>query len=195
MRILSYLLWLSRAAFWLCLLFALDAPYLAVFTLLSLVWHELFHVIAFWHLKKHARMQTRLYGLRLFPVGTLSYKEERRIAAAGPIGGGIGAILAFSLMPLAPEFFLDFALCHLFTSLSNLLPIEGYDGYRILESTLAIHSLKCTDALARGISFVFSALLALLALFIFGILGAGLWASGAFLFALLSAIPEEKGIF
>ena len=195
MRILSFLLRILRAAFWICLLFALDAPYLSVFTLLAMLWHELFHLLAFMRIARRARLCAHLSGLRLFPSGTLSYREERHAAAAGPIGGLFGALLCLIFLPLAPSYLSDFALCHLFTTISNLLPLEGYDGYRILRATLALRDATDAEALMRRISFVCSAMLALLSLFLFGILGEGLWASGAFLFSLIGSLPEKKTFF
>ena len=192
MKILNFLLEILRAGFWFCLLFALDRPYLAVLTLLSLAFHEAFHIFALMRLARGARMRTHLCGLRIYPNEVLSYREQRRIAAAGPLGGLIGALLCFIFSPLAPSYLMDFALCHLLTSLSNLLPIEGYDGHRILKTTLALHGNGDADKIAGALSFFFSAVLTLASLSVFGILGEGLWASGAFLFSLLVSLPERK---
>lgn len=192
MQIVSFLLRILRAAFWICLLFALDVPYLSVFTLLAMLWHELFHLLAFMRIARHARLCTHLSGLRLFPSDVLSYRDERRTAAAGPIGGLFGALLCIVFLPLSPSYLSDFAFCHLFTTISNLLPLEGYDGYRILHTTLALRDTADAEALMRQISFVCSAILALLSLFLFGILGEGLWASGAFLSSLIGSLPEKK---
>ena len=177
------------------MLFAFDQPYLAVLTIFSMAWHELFHVLALMRIAKRAHLRTHLSGLRLFPSGTLSYREERYAAAAGPIGGFIGAFFCLLLSPLAPAYLYDFALCHLLTSLSNLFPIEGYDGYRILQTTLSLRGGDGTHTTMKKISFVFSAVLSLFSLFLFGILGQGLWASSVFLFSLLCSLPEEKDVF
>ena len=192
MHFLIFLSDLLRLCFWTLLLFALDRPYLAVMTLLAMLWHESFHILALFCEHASGALKTRLCGLRISLRGTLSYRSERRIAAAGPIGGFIGALICLLLSPLAKEYFFEFALCHLFTSLSNLLPIEGYDGYRILSASAAIHE---SDALHRAlpcISFLLTGALTLLSLSVFGILGEGLWPAGAFLFALLFSIREEK---
>lgn len=190
---MNTLLSFLRALFWITLLFALDRPYLAMLTLLSILYHELCHLSALLLLSRRARAQTRLFGLRLTPEGLLSYREERCIAAAGPIGGLLLAGLCVFLFPLAPDYFLDFALCNLLTSLSNLLPIEGYDGYRILSCTLALRGTG-THVL-RVISFILTAALSLLSLFLLGIAGQGLWSGAFFLFSLLSALPDEKTEF
>lgn len=192
MRILLFLLNLLRAGFWCCLLFALDRAYLAVLTLLALLWHEVFHMLALLHLSRSARMRSRLNGLRLLPSGILSYREERFVAAAGPLGGLLGALLCLPLYPLAPDYLPDFALCHLLTSLSNLLPIEGYDGYRILKSTLLLHEARSASTVTNAVSFALSALLALLSLFLLGLIGEGLWPTVTFLFALIGSLPDRK---
>lgn len=192
MPILRFFLNVLRALFWGCLLFALDRPYLAVLTLLALLLHEGFHILALSHFQKGGRVKAHLTGLRLLPHGVLSYREERAVAAAGPLGGLIGAGACLLLSPLAPAYLYDFAFCNLLTSLSNLLPIEGYDGYRILKATLALHGNADADRIAGGISFSFSAALTLLSLFFLGILGEGLWPAGAFLFTLIGSIPISK---
>lgn len=179
-----------RALFWLTLLFALDRPYLAVLTLLSILFHELCHIVSLLCASKTMAAQTRLFGIRIAPKGLLSYRRERRVAAAGPMGGLFLSLLCFLLMPAAPEYLLDFAICNLLTSLSNLLPLEGYDGYRILACTLALHG-RDTGVLHK-VSFVLTALLSLVSLFLFGILGEGLFSTAFFLFSLLSALPQEK---
>lgn len=195
MKILTFFLEILRASFWFCLLFALDQPYLAVLTLFAMIWHEAFHVFALLRISRGGKLRSRLGGLRLFPSETLSYREERRVAAAGPLGGFLGALLCFALSPAAPEYLFDFAFCHLLTSLSNLLPIEGYDGYRILKASLALRERCNAEATARTLSFLFSAFFTLLSLCIFGILGEGLWPSAAFLFTLLGSLPERKNAF
>lgn len=195
MRFLSFVSGVLRAGFWICLLFALDRPYLAILTLLAMLFHELFHLLAFMLLSKSVRLKTKISGLRLFPRGTLSYKEERFVALAGPIGGGIGALFCRIFYPLAPDYLLDFALCHLLTSLSNLLPIEGYDGYRALKATLALHESPDPERVTQAVSFACTAALTLLSLCFFGILGQGIWPAGAFLFTLIGTLPEEKNTF
>jgi Zn-dependent protease len=165
-------------------------------TLIALIWHESFHILAMMQEGISGRMKPRLRGLSLYPQKTLSYRSERRIAAAGPLGGFIGAGLCLCLAPLARAYFFEFALCHIFTSLSNLLPIEGYDGYRILSSSAAIRGHDGLGRFLPRLSFALSGGLTIISLSVFGILGEGLWHAGAFLFALIFSIPGEKmGIF
>lgn len=195
MKILTLLLESLRAGFWICLLFALDRACLAVLTLLALVFHEVFHIFALFCISEHGHIRTRLSGLRIFPSKALSYREEIWVAAAGPIGGFCGALLCFVFKPAAPEYLSDFAFCHLITALSNLLPIEGYDGYRILKASIALRGRADADRITGMLSFFFTALLTLLSLSVFGILGEGLWPSFAFLFGLIGALPERKNAF
>ncbi len=179
-----------RALFWITLLFALDRPYLAVLTLLSLLIHEGGHIFALLPICRRVRAGTRLCGLRLTPAAPLSYRQERLVAAAGPLSGCFAALLCLLLRPISPDYMLDFALCNLFTSLSNLLPLEGYDGYRILRATADLRGSGY--AALSALSFSLCAILALLSLFLFGILGEGLWPAAVFLFSLLCALPEQK---
>lgn len=192
MRFLIFLSDLLRMSFWAVLLFAIDKPYLAVMTLLALILHEGFHLLAFLREHTAGRLRTRLCGLRLIPEKVLSYEAERRIAAAGPLGGFICAALCMLLAPLARAYFLEFALCNLFTSLSNLLPIEGYDGYRILATSAALHENESALRALRTLSFLLLGLLSLIFLSVFGISGEGFFPAGAFLFTLFFSIPKQK---
>ena len=192
MRLLRLLSDLLRVSFFTVLIFAFDKPYLAVMTVLALLWHEGFHLLAFLRERSAARPEARLCGLRLVPKRMLSYAAEGRIAAAGPLGGFIGAALCLMLAPLARGYLLAFALCHLFTSLSNLLPIEGYDGYRILSSLAAARGSERGQTALRALSFFFVGFLSLLSLCVLGICGEGVFGAGVFLFTLFFSIPEQK---
>ena len=88
MRFLSFVSGVLRAGFWICLLFALDRPYLAILTLLAMLFHELFHLLAFMLLSKNFSM----------PVSQVS-QQLNSIAMALA-----GAERIFNLMDEEPEF-------------------------------------------------------------------------------------------
>lgn len=105
-------------------------------SLIAAFFHECGHLLAARALRIPLRlMEIDLMGARIFPAGLLpSYKAEGLLAAAGPaaslllalpLTGGDGALttaLRFSTLSFA---------------LFNLLPIEGFDGGRVLFAVLA----------------------------------------------------------
>lgn len=173
-----------RLLFFLLLLFAFDTPVIACMTLLCALWHEGGHLLVLSRLGVTRRFSPRLNGLVCTPERPLSYREEAAVAAAGPAANLLFALLSLLLLPLGHAFFLTLAFCHLMTALSNLLPLEGYDGARILSALLSLHG-RDPYGLLSVTSFALSVLLLFLALYLVGKCGEGYWLLGVFLFSLL----------
>ncbi len=190
-RVLSFLERLLTLLFFLLLLFGFDAPSLAVMTLLSALMHEGGHLLALYALGiRGGRFRAHLNGLVCTPRRTLSYREEILVAAAGPLTNLLLAVLFFLLCPLGVAFFSSFALCELLTGLSNLIPVRGYDGERILTAYLASHGY--TGRFSERLSFFFTAVLVFLSLALIGTLGEGYWLFGVFFVSLLLGVRERQ---
>jgi Zn-dependent protease len=169
------------AILWMLLLFGFDSPPLAISTLIAAALHELGHIsYLIFHGNGISLFAARANGLRLYPLRTLSYREEAAFAAAGPFANLIFAIIFFLISKVFGEYFLLLSVINVMTMLSNLLPIEGQDGYNLL---LAIFAEKYDSAerILRRISFFFSATLSFLALYLIEKLDTGYW-----IFALFS---------
>ncbi len=117
--------------------------------LTAAVLHEFGHIAA-------ARLLgVRLCGLSLDLLGArlstksslISYGDELRLAAAGPFVNLVCFIAAYPLAKTAPAPFINtFTAASAGLCLLNLLPIESFDGGRILSCAVSL----ATDAPAAG---------------------------------------------
>ena len=180
MRALRLAEWGLPAIFWLLLLFGFDSPPLAISTLIAAALHELGHIAYLLARGGISLFSPRANGFRLYPSRSLSYKEEMLLAAAGPASNLLSAALFAILSAFAGEYFQILALFNLMTMASNLLPIEGQDGYNILRAFFS-ERFAHTESVLKRISFTFSVLLTFLALYLIEKLNTGYW-----IFALFS---------
>lgn len=184
-------------SFWLVLIFAFDEPYIAILTLISAAIHELGHIIALVVLSKRYVFFGVSSGLRLSAKENLSYKEEFIVALCGPLINVFTFILLSPLILLGfGEYTEFFGLINLFTAISNLIPIEGYDGYRIAECLVNQYMSRKIPLLSlRAISFLLSALLCIVALYLIRSFDGGYWIFFIFLLSLFRAITSDQTIF
>lgn len=103
--------------------------------LLAALLHECGHLLAAGLLGIRLRLlELDLAGARLYPARAIpSYRAEGMLAAAGPLA----SVMAALLFPFSPPFFTVFRAACLSQALFNLLPIDGFDGGRILFSLLS----------------------------------------------------------
>ena len=184
-RILPYV-------FWGLLIFSFDKPHFAILTLISSLIHECGHLFAATATGAPADLRGKLYGMRIkISEGTLGYASELFILSAGPLANVLAFLVAlpFFNSPYAKEF----AFINMLSALSNLLPVESYDGYRIIEILCAFHSdAAVTVKILRCISFVFVFAIIMFSLFLMAKLNTGYWIYFIFLFSLLRML--KRGI-
>ena len=150
--------------FWLFLIFGFDEPSMALWTIIAAVIHESGHIIYIIS-KKKLRLNIRgvLSGFRIKTAASLSYDEEIRMYLSGPLANLVFFVL-FSI--LSCYLYKDFgfaAIINLATALSNLLPIDGYDGYHALMTLIQKHDFG--DRLINALSRISSAIIFLFAVF------------------------------
>lgn len=171
------------------IIFSFDEPYVAILTLISAAVHEGGHIFAAWLLSGGSRLRGRFFGFALYAKNTVSYKKDILITLAGPLSN----IILFLLFINAPRggYFSAFALLNLFTALSNLMPIHGYDGYRIAECLLLRYGMDIEGAVyLRRISFALLSVLAFLALYLMAKLNSGFWIFFIFIALLIKEIKN-----
>ncbi len=190
---LSIVKWLDSFlpfAFWVLLIFGFDEYAPAIATILCAIVHEAGHVAAFNLLnKKSDRPKGRLKGFKISFKDTLSYKEDFIVSSAGPLANLIFALICVPFLKIANGYLFMLAIINLLTALTNLLPIEGYDGFRIAFSFL---SHRFDSALASKvltpISFSFICILTFLSLYLIGKIGQGYFIFFVLFISLLSKI-------
>ncbi len=144
--------------FWAVQLFT-DGPLLAAGLLAALA-HECGHLLAARALRIPLRLlEIDIMGAKILPAGALpSYRAEGLLAAAGPV---TSLLLALPLMGGVHPFAIALRFSTLSFALFNLLPIEGFDGGRVLSSLLAA---LFSEKVAERVLF-FTSYLSLLLLF------------------------------
>ena len=194
---IGFMLKVLPVGFWLALIFAFDEPYVAFLTLIAVAVHEAGHIAALVYFSHGYRFFGVGSGFRLSAREALSYREEIVVAASGPLVNIALFIAASPLIILGGgEYARVFGLINLFTAISNLLLIEGYDGYRIAECFINQYARGSVPyALLRASSFLLSALLALSALYLIRSFDGGYWIFFIFLFALLRAMANDRAVF
>jgi Zn-dependent protease len=173
------------------MLFGLDKKHIAVLTLLAAAVHELGHLCAMNLLGRDGRARGHLSGMRIeLDSARVSYPAQLAILAAGPAAN---LLLAIAVLPVASGngYLHGFASVNLLTTLSSLLPAEGYDGYGILR-TLAEHRggemLRALDTL----SFIVTSTLTVISLYLLCFSSSALWSFGLFFWLTLKEM--KKGL-
>ncbi len=182
--------------FWAIILFSFNTPAVAVLTFISAVIHECGHITAL-VLTGNFRGLVHFVpvGVRLYSRRQIGYRDELLILLAGPVANLLASLLLYLLSLLFGRYFLIFSLLNLFTAISNLMPIEGYDGYKILDIAICMkEGFKNGFQLLRGVSFAFSVILTFLSLYLILKVGEGFWIFGIFFFSLLSRLFKSKNI-
>ena len=139
-------------------------------TTLAMLLHEVGHLLAARIANvKVARLCFDVFGAKITPQGLFSYQKEVLLAAGGPAAS---LALGLWLLPLESGFFKILSLSSLSLGIFNLLPIDSFDGGRILHGLLARkcraeHAAKIL-ALTSYLSLLFLFLLASCILLRFG---------------------------
>ena len=163
--------------FWLFLIFGFEEPLMAIITLFSALLHECGH-IGYILLKKEIPLNLKgvISGFRIKNSPRLSYREEMCLYLSGPaVNLGI-FVIASLLARLFGKICPLIATINLATALSNLAPIEGYDGYGAILAYLREREVgETAEAALRCLSTALIFLLTLLSLYFIDRFGGGYW--------------------
>ncbi len=112
------------------MLFGTDEFPIATTTLLCIAIHEISHTVAFIIVNNPLLPRAKMNGLRI-SVGYMSYKKRLFATAIGPVANLVAAIIS---VPFAKSsgYAACFGLLNLMTAISNLIPINGTDGYNLI---------------------------------------------------------------
>ncbi len=189
-RLLKGMLASLPMIFWVLLIFSFDAPYIAILTFSAAAIHELGHILATLILLGKFELKASLTGFGL-RTGTLSYRAEFLIALSGPLMNVIAFAACALLSRKMGEYVSVFGIINLFTAISNLLPIESYDGYRILSSLLSrfFSPEKIYTALST-VSLIINSLLIFLVLYLMVKLNSGYFIFFVLVFLLIKTFKK-----
>ena len=164
--------------FWTFLIFGFDSPDIAVLTILSAATHEIGHILG-GACADSLRVRSHLSGFRI-KLGSFGYSRDIAVLSGGPLANLAVFLLC---LPFADVFngYLSIIGCvNLMTAISNLLPVEGYDGYGVIKKLLERHEAERALIALEWASFLLSATLTLLSLYLLLKYGEGYWIFGVF---------------
>lgn len=188
MKIIKFVSSLLHPIFWCLLIFGFEEPCYAVATLICAVVHEIGH-LAFAEKKK---IRGVLSGFRIESSSMESYRQRILTYLGGPLANVLFFILCLALNPVFEGYFLLLGIFSLATAASNLLPIEGYDGYGILLSIIEMCELD--EKFYRLLSCISHAMilcLCMLSLYLIDRRGGGYWIFAIFFALMIKGINRD----
>lgn len=175
--------------FWILLIFGFDKPYIGILTIITTIIHEIGHYSIKLFLYNDGKIpHAHMSGFRLRVHRLASYNYDILLLAAGPLTNLLVFIL---LIPFSfSDYVRSFALLNLVTSISNLLPVVGYDGYSILVALFRKNGNDSALKFITVLSFVLCAFLCFLSLYFIYRISSGYWIYGLFFVLILSEIQK-----
>ncbi len=178
--------------FWVLIIFGFDAPYMAILTILSALLHELGHIISLMLVGKvRGRLRTHISGFRITADGG-GYIDDIITLSGGPIINLLAFLICFALCAGKEGYIMEVGVVSLITAISNLLPVECYDGYNIILKILYmkdwIGGVRVLDAISFGMSVAFT----FLSLYLLLRYGEGYWVFGIFFSLLIGKILKKN---
>lgn len=178
--------------FWLCLIYSFDSMMGANATVLAMIIHESGHVLCYYAVSGKVRMpRGDISGLRISKSEMRNYKEDMLIYGAGIISNLLAIFIAVLLKMPKSDFRTIFITVNFATAVSNLLPIEGYDGQRMIDALLCYHEVGRWAYIAvEAVSFAIVFFMSFVSLFTVYTFGNGYWIMGVFIAALLGQLQR-----
>ena len=178
--------------FWVLMIFGMDVPYIAILTIIAAVIHEIGHIEAIRHLSSSAKApRAHLSGFRIKSQDNTSYRDNSIILAMGPLFNIAFYIFTLPFRKCLEGYVGVFGTINLITAISNLLPVEGYDGYGMLAQLFMSKNLTAPMRILEGISFVFSVCATFFSLYLIDKFGSGYWIFGIFFILMISKLVKS----
>ena len=176
--------------FWISVMLSFDETPIAMLTLTCALTHEVGHILTLIVFSDDSfTLKGVSSGLRITGQRLRSYKKEIMLYLSGPFFNIVFAFLSVLLKTKNPGFASTFAVLNLATAFSNLLPIEGYDGYGAIKSFLLLKGLNSTaDTFLPIISFLTLLILCICSLYFIDRLGEGYWIFFVFAVSLIKKL-------
>ncbi len=167
---------LLTVIFLVSILYGFDDAAVVHLTLIAGFLHECGHIFA----AKLTRCATsmpkgRLLGLKIRLDSRASYKQQLAVLLGGPMANILVSMLAFVIFGRHSDYMRLFSVLNLTTALSNLMPLDGFDGYRLL---MLAAEAKASSALYRfgeAFSYFISAAATVISLYFLYRLDSGYW--------------------
>lgn len=191
-RIINKLINILPAFFWIFLIFGFEEPTVAIISISAAIIHEIGHILCILAQRGRLNLRSVVSGFRITKEGSITYEQEILSYVSGPLANVILFLLLSLAAPLLGEWAFNTAIINLATAVSNLLPIEGYDGYGILRALLQkreadLWVLRLIKRISSGLIFT----LAVFSLYLIDRLGGGYWIFAVFFFSMIKSIKDD----
>lgn len=191
-NILNRLLSILPAFFWIFLIFGFEDAYIALLSIGAAAVHEMGHILCIFIKRGRLNLRSVVSGLRIRKTQTASYRHEMITYLCGPLVNLIIFVICSLIAPLIGGIMWDIAMINLATAISNLLPIEGYDGYGILRCMLLSHErseqyVGILKRLSSSLTFLFC----VFSLYLIDRMGGGYWIFGVFFISTIKCIKDD----
>ena len=174
--------------FWLFLIFGFEEPTVAIISLCSALAHECGHFLSIiLQRRRGVKICAHFSGFRIRTAGAKGYSQEMITYLCGPLVN----LLLWAILSLMSVRFGELcaiaALINLATAMSNLLPIEGYDGYGILRCVMEWRGYSCGQRILKGISSTLIFTMCIVSLYFIDRVGEGYWIYGLFMLSMIKS--------
>lgn len=178
--------------FWSCLIYSFDEKAGADITVIAIVIHEFGHLaFIYFATGKFQKTKGAFNGLRINGQAWQSYAHQILQYASGALANIFASLAIQLLIPFDNEYTKLFVTINIATAISNLLPIDGYDGYKILIALIDSFGLGYKAFwVLEAISFSFTALMCIFSLFLVYTFGNGYWFMAIFIFATINKLQK-----
>ena len=193
-RIIRILPNILSSLFWICIIFSFEEGSMAWASIMSALIHESGHILYLWVLGDKIRLRGVLSGFRLKPGAMLSYKEQMLLCICGVFANIIAIIICIPTLLIIGDAPIIFIIANAVTAISNVLPIEGYDGYGFVYALLSsLDSKRWLFSLLASISTMLIFSLCILSLYFIDRYGGGYWIFALFFISMLKKVSSRLG--
>lgn len=176
--------------FWISIIFGFDTPCVAILTIVAAILHELGHYIAIFYLSGSGQLRGHSSGFRIKQQESLSYGKQISVLLAGPLLNIVIFLLCLPLGNRLYGYIKLFGYINAATGISNLLPLEGYDGYGALHELFRYFAKDSLISILEIFSFVLSIFMMFISLYLIDRFSEGYWIFGLFFAAVLSKLAN-----
>ena len=175
------------------LIFGFNERRIALITLSAALIHEAGHLCCIAYSKKSkANIRSIINGFKIRPQVGLSYDDMIKVYISGPLTNILAFVLCAMLSCLLGEFWIICSLINLATALSNLLPIDGYDGYGIIKSVIEKREAGYMHLrILRYISSSLILIFCIFSLYLIDRIGEGFWIFAIFFISLVKCLKFD----
>ena len=176
--------------FWGSLIIGFEGSYMAFSSLICALIHEMGHISYLMLFSKTPHsIKSAVFGLKIKAVRLLSYENELFLYMSGPLANLIFGLFCYVHRN---DFLQSLAIINFATAISNLIPVEGYDGYGIIRVLLERHFPNaCFLNILSAVSGLIIFLFCILSIYLIDRYGGGYWIFAVFFVQMIKHFQKK----